>query len=103
MDYKSLENSIVKNDMKFFDKGEYNLNFAWIRNDLKADNHFADDLYIGYRENNVGKVLNVKCTTIPGTKKSLFNPIVVDGIKGTAVIKKGQYRGCWQFLDKLNL
>ena len=68
--YKTLEQSIIKNGYKFFNKGEYNLNFIWVRNDLIADNHFTDDLYIAYREKGVEKVLNVKCTTVPGLKGS---------------------------------
>jgi len=99
MDYQGLKQSIEKNGYQFFDEGELNLNFIWCRNDYHATNHFTDDLYIAYKESNIEKVLNVKCTTKPGLKGSLYNPTTVEGIKGTAVIQEGQYKGAWKFID----
>ena len=45
------------------------------------------------------KVLEIKCTTVPGLRKSLYNPTTVEGITGTAWIKTGQYRASWMFID----
>ena len=100
MTYQELKTSLEKNGFIFFDNGIYNLNFIWVRNDLIADNHFTDDLYICYKDNAGNEqVLNIKCTTIPGLKGSLYNPVTVEGITGTAIIKEGQYRGTWEFRD----
>ena len=99
MNYQDLKASVEKNNMIFFDKGNFNLNYIWVRNDLIADNHFTDDLFVAYKENTVEKVLNIKVTTIPGLKGSLFNPTTVEGVTGTAIIKEGQYRSAWEFRD----
>jgi hypothetical protein len=97
MDYQTLKKVIEKNKFIFFDKGNYNLNYIWVRNDLLADNHFTDDLYIAYKVDGVEIVLEIKCTTVPGLKKSLYNPNTVEGVTGTAIIKKGQYLKTWEF------
>ena len=99
MEYQKLKEALEKKGYVFFDKGDFNLNFIWVRNDLHATNHFTDDLFVAYKENGIEKVLAVKCTTKPGLKGSLLNPVTVEGIKGTAVIKEGQYRGAWEFRD----
>lgn len=99
MKYQNLKQSMTKNGYQFFDDGELNLNFIWVRNDYHATNHFTDDLYIAYKENKVETVLAIKCTTKPGLKGSLYNPVTVEGINGTACIKEGQYRGSWKFID----
>lgn len=97
--YQILKQTLETLGYQFFDTGNYNLNFIWVRNDLHATNHFTDDLYVAYRENGVEKVLAIKATTKPGLRGSLLNPITVAGITGTAVIKNGQYRGAWSFVD----
>ena len=99
MTYQDIKNSAVKNNYKFFSSGDFNLNFWWIRNDEHASNHFTDDLVIAYKENGIEKTLEIKCTTKPGLKGSLYNPVTVEGITGTAVIMPGQYSGAWQFID----
>jgi hypothetical protein len=99
MEYQTLKKVVESKGYAFFDKGDFNFNFIWVRNDLHATNHFTDDLYVAYKEDGVEKVLAVKCTTKPGLRGSLLNPLTVEGIKGTAVIKEGQYRGAWQFID----
>ena len=99
MEYQVLKQTLEKNGFKFFDKGNYNLNIIWVRNDLIADNHFTDDLYVAYKESGIERVLSIKCTTIPGLKKSLYNPNTVDGVTGTAIIKRGQYLSSWEFHD----
>ena len=99
MTYQEIKKTVEDKGFVFFDKGDYNLNFMWYRNDLIADNHFSDDLYVAYKANGIEQVLNVKCTTIPGLRGSLYNPITVAGITGTAIIKEGQYRSAWKFID----
>ena len=99
MNYQQLKKSIENKNYVFFDKGNYNLNFIWVRNDYHATNHFTDDLFVACKVNDIETVLNVKCTTKPGLKGSLYNPVTVEGVTGTAVIKEGQYRGAWKFID----
>ena len=99
MNYQELKQLVESKGFIFFDNGNYNLNFIWVRNDMIADNHFSDDLFIAYKADGLEQVLNIKCTTIPGTRGSLYNPRTVAGATGTAVIKEGQYRGAWRFID----
>ena len=78
----------------FFTKGEYNLNIIGVRHKgAKVTNHFDDCLVVIY---NTGNEKNVKrvftCTTLPG-KKAMEHPMQV---KGTAILKEGQYRGAWK-------
>ena len=99
MDYQLLKKAVENKGYVFFDSGEYNLNFIWVREDLHATNHFTDDLYVAYKVNGAENVLSIKCTTKPGLRGSLFNPVTVEGVTGTAIIKESQYRGAWQFRD----
>jgi hypothetical protein len=99
MEYQHLKKVLETKGYAFFDKGDFNFNFIWVRNDLHATNHFTDDLFVAYREGGIEKVLAVKCTTKPGLRGSLLNPVTVEGVKGTAIIKEGQYRGAWEFRD----
>ena len=99
MEYQQLKAAVEAKKYVFFDSGNYNLNFIWVRNDLHASNHFTDNLYVAYKIDGEEYVLEVKCTTKPGLKGSLYNPVTVAGVTGTAVIKEGQYRGAWQFID----
>ena len=99
MTYQELKKLVESKGYTYFDSGEYNLNFVWIRKDMIADNHFTDDLHIGYKVKGVEQVTSVKCTTVPGLKKSLLNPVTVEGITGTAIIVPEQYRGTWEFRD----
>ncbi len=99
MDYQTLKTAVENKGYVFFSSGNYNLNFIWVRNDLHATNHFTDDLFVAYKVNDVETVLAVKCTTKPGLRGSLYNPVTVEGIKGTAIIRENQYKGAWQFRD----
>ena len=78
----------------FFTKGEYNLNIIGVRHSgSKITNHFDDCLVVIYntpKEQNVKKVF--ECTTLPG-KKAMEHPV---SIKGTAILKEGQYRGAYK-------
>lgn len=78
----------------FFTKGAYNINIIGVRHKgFKVTNRFDDCLVIVYntdKENNVRRVF--QCTTLPG-KKALEHPT---DIKGTAILKEGQYRGAYK-------
>lgn len=78
----------------FFTKGEYNLNIIGVRHKgSKITNHFDDCIVVIYNtanEKNVRKVFT--CTTLPG-KKAMEHPMQ---IKGTAILKPGQYRGAYK-------
>ena len=78
----------------FFNKGEYNLNIIGVRHKgSKITNHFDDYLIVIYNtatEKNVKRIFT--CTTLPG-KEAMEHPIQV---KGTAILKEGQYRGAYK-------
>ena len=78
----------------FFTKGEYNLNIIGVRHKgAKVTNHFDDCLVVIYNTPNEQNVKRVfVCTTLPG-KKAMEHPTA---IKGTAILKDGQYRGAYQ-------
>lgn len=85
----------------FFKVGDYNLNLVAVREDDFYDNRFTDKLYIAYKVKGVWCLLVLPWTTMPGTrgKDTISQPITVLGITGTAVLKEGQYRGTYQFID----
>ena len=95
MEYQDLKTAIENKGFVFFDEGNYNLNFIWVRNDYIFTNMFTDTLYIAYKEDGNEKVLEFKATT----KAALYsdggalNPVA----GGTAIIKAGQYRASWHF------
>lgn len=78
----------------FFTRGEYNLNIIGVRHKgAKVTNHFDDCIVVIYNtatEKNVKRVFT--CTTLPG-KKAMEHPTA---IKGTAILKEGQYRGAYK-------
>lgn len=78
----------------FFTRGEYNLNIIGVRHKgSKVTNKFDDCLVVIYNTNNKEEVRRVfTCTTLPG-KKAMEHPTA---IKGTAILKEGQYRGAYQ-------
>ena len=99
----SFANKCVKADFQkifakkgyaFFTKGEYNLNIIGVRHKgSKVTNRFDDCLVVIYNtktEQNVKRVFS--CTTLPG-KKAMEHPTA---LKGTAILKEGQYRGAYK-------
>ena len=78
----------------YFTKGEYNLNIIGVRHKgSKVTNKFEDCIVVIYntpKERNVRRVF--MCTTLPG-KKAMNHPT---NIKGTAILKEGQYRGAFK-------
>ena len=90
-DFKKI---FAKKGYTFFTKGVYNLNIIGVRHKgNKVTNNFNDYIVLIYNtdsEQNVRRVFS--CTTLPG-KKAMDHPI---NIKGTAILKEGQYRGTWK-------
>lgn len=78
----------------FFNKGVYNLNIIGVRHKgNKVTNRFDDYLVVIYntdKEKNIKRIF--QCTTLPG-KKAMEHPTA---IKGTAILKEGQYRGAYK-------
>lgn len=85
---------LTRKGYAFFTKGEYNLNIIGVRHKgAKVTNHFDDCLVVIYNTSNEKNVKRVfTCTTLPG-KKAMEHPMQV---KGTAILKEGQYRGAWK-------
>ena len=89
-----FEKIFARKGYAFFTKGEYNLNIIGVRHKgSKVTNHFDDCLVVIYNTANEKNVKRVfVCTTLPG-KKAMEHPTA---IKGTAILKEGQYRGAYQ-------
>ena len=90
-DFKKI---FARKGYAFFTKGEYNLNIIGVRHKgAKVTNHFDDCLVVIYNTPNEQNVKRIfVCTTLPG-KKAMEHPTA---IKGTAILKEGQYRGAYQ-------
>jgi hypothetical protein len=84
----------AKKGYVFFTKGEYNLNSIGVRHKgATVTNHFVDYIVVIYntdKEKNLRRIF--QCTTLPG-KKAMEHPV---NVVGTAILKEGQYRGCWK-------
>lgn len=89
-----FEKIFARKGYAFFTKGEYNLNIIGVRHKgSKVTNHFDDCLVVIYNTANEKNVKRVfVCTTLPG-KKAMEHPTA---IKGTAILKEGQYRGAYK-------
>ena len=89
-----FEKIFARKGYAFFTKGDYNLNIIGVRHKgAKVTNHFDDCLVVIYNTANEKNVKRVfVCTTLPG-KKAMEHPIQ---IKGTAILKEGQYRGAYK-------
>jgi hypothetical protein len=84
----------------FFENGDYNLNIIGLRKKPDVfDNRFSDTLLVIYKVKGEWQILERPWTTKPGTFGGVLSPITVLGITGTAVLKEGQYRRAWQFID----
>jgi hypothetical protein len=97
--YYLIKDTLTKLNYKFFDKGLYNLNIVYVRNNDIFTDKYTDTLYVAYRdESGLERVYTAPCTTKAGTYY-VNNPLVVMGIKGTAVLPEGQYSQTWKFID----
>lgn len=101
MQYQQLKDSLERLNLRFFDKGDYNINSVWERTSDEFTNKMSDLWHIAFREFGVEKCLTIKCSTKPGLKGSVLNPITVDGVTGTAVTLEGQYSGAWEYVDDI--
>ena len=90
-DFKKI---LINKGYKFFEKGDYNLNIIGVRHKgSKVTNKFDDCLVVVYNTGNEDNVKRIfPCTTLPG-KKAMEHPTQ---IKGTAILKPGQYRGAYK-------
>lgn len=95
---------IVKGLNYVWFEGPYNLNCIWERTSNEITNKFTDYFHICYQatKDGQGLILTIRATTKPGLKGSILEPVTVEGITGTAIIKPGQYRSAWEFRDTDN-
>lgn len=76
-----------------FRNGNWDLNIVGFRKENGEANKFDDCCYVVYRDDRgAWKAHRYTITTDPGTYW-LQNP---GRVAGTAILKEGQYRGCWQ-------
>ena len=75
-----------------FEKGEYNLNIIGIRTANSDANTFNDRICVVYKDEHGWITRTWPCTTDPGTyyREKPMN------VKGTAILKEGQYRGVYK-------
>lgn len=83
----------------FFDDGDFNLNIGFVRESDEFTNKLSDTMYIAYRELNVKRIITVPATTKAGISPALLNPKAVPGMRGVAVLKAGQYKSSYKFVD----
>lgn len=89
MTLEQIKELYKKHNYKFFDKGDYNLNFFAIRNNQLLDDKFGCDFYLVYKQGIDGwQIKSWKGTTKPGIyySKKLLNT------KGVAILKNKQYK-----------
>lgn len=98
MTYQQLKKKVEDKGFKFFDKGSYNLNIIYFRNNNVFTDKYTDTLYIAFKNGIVETLFEAPCSTKAGSYY-VKNPITYLGIKGTAVMKEGQWEGCYQFID----
>jgi len=74
-----------------FSAGDYDLNLIGVRTSQRISNLFDDEFHICYLEQGQWQHHKFACTTDPGTYW-IENP---SRVAGTAILKAGQWRGCW--------
>lgn len=100
MTYKELREIILSKGYRWFEGKPYNANIIFKRTSNVFTNKLDDIGYVAYLDNNNKECLvEVPATTKAGFSPALFNPKVVMGVKGTAVIVPGQYLSSWEFRD----
>jgi hypothetical protein len=99
MEYNRIKQLVLDKDYKFFNGGDYDLNFIWERTSDTFTNYFTDKLHILYTVDNIEKIITLPATTKAGLygKNTVTNPITVIGITGTAIIIPDQYLSSWKF------
>lgn len=98
--YDQVKNAVEKLGFKWFLK-PFSLNMIWERTSYHATNIFDDLLHVCWvDEKGVKYILSLPATTKPGLTGSLFEPVTVKGVTGTAVIMAPQQvLGGWEFHD----
>lgn len=88
--------------LNFIWKSKVNeLNYIWERTSFIATNKFTDFLHVCYIDiKGIERIVTITATTKPGLKGSLYDPTLVEGIRGTAVIESPQQIvDGWEFRD----
>ena len=88
---EEISSALTRLGHKVFVNGELNLNLVGIRKDYAASNRFDDTFCVFAKEGGDWFIKHWPCTTDPGWYY-LDNPAV----KGTAILKEGQYLGAYE-------
>lgn len=94
---EKLKEVYAKKNYRFYEKGDYNINFFGIRSDNVLDNKFSDILGMAFYIKGKPQIILIPGTTCPGLYygHAAMNPRP----GGVAIIKPGQYIGVWKFID----
>lgn len=90
--YEQLKQAVTNLGHRWFEGGNYNLNLVGVRSVDAAANTFNDLFCVAFADALGPKLFAFACSTDPG----LFyrgNPL---NLRGTAVVKPGQYPGLWK-------
>lgn len=99
--FDEIKDTVKDLGFPFYEKGDYNLNFIWLRMDLEITNKFTDYAYCLYYVGGVPQIVEIRATTKPGLKGSIDSPLTVEGVTGTAIIEHTKYyKGGWEFVDR---
>ena len=98
--YQEVKKAVLNQGFRWF-SAPYSLNNVWERTSNVITNKFTDFRHICWLDDKgVEHILSLPATTKPGLYKSILEPVTVNGITGTAVIKfPQQVIGGWQFRD----
>ena len=89
--FDDLEKAVVSHDHKWFSRGDYNLNLVGVRTKQNDANTFNDHFFVAFLTLGCKHVFRFACTTDPG----VYYRNHPANIKGTAIVKPGQYHGMW--------
>lgn len=92
--YQEVKALYQKNNYKFYEQGQYNVNLFGIRNkDLTVVDKFNDKLGVAY----VDEFLNLQCLVFQGTTKPGLSYLTdkLGNANGTGIMCPGQYKGFW--------
>lgn len=81
--------------------GEMNPTLFGIRESQTYTNGFSDTLGVLWTEKGQNKIITISGSTKPGLygDGAILNPKVIHGIKGTAVMIPGHYKGLWKMMN----
>lgn len=99
LSYDKIKDVYAKKGYTFYDVGNYNLNIGFVRESDEFTNKLTDTMFVAFRELGIRRCYVAPATTKAGLSPALFNPKVVAGMKGCAVVVPGQYAGAWEFVD----